>query len=369
MSLVKCIGLAALLVFLTLIGLWWVSICFLFFLIIIFFQIYFMKRIKKGYFKFFYLLIFRSFCIVVIFVVFKNFIADSYSVSNNYMNDTLSKNDIILVDKLSYGPIIPKCIVEILSFFKIKQIRLSGLKKMKQGDIFMVEGSRSNNVFPLRCVGLPGDLLNISSGEIFVNGNSYEEPEAIKELYTFEVVNAKSFYNKTTSLGIKLKKGSNKRLGALISRYNIEILQDDIKCLNKELNGFLNTNRLFPKSLHQSLIYGWTLDNYGSILIPKKGMIIELDNYNFMIYKDVLREYEGLRFENDANVIYKNGKRVKSYTFKRNYYFLIGDNRKNSYDSRFFGFLPEDKIIGKVKCILFSYKEDNLQRKRIFKGV
>lgn len=349
------------------VGVWWITIYIVLLLLIYNFHRFILKEIRNGFLKKIYSITYWSFYITVIFYISKSFIADIYCVSDNYMNDTLYKNDVILVNKLSYRPVFPIFFTKIVASFNAKQATLTGLKEVKQGDILMIEEPENNSFFSLRCVGLPGDLLEISDGKILANNNYYSEPKHIKEFYTFQVNNKKSFYDKIDFLDIKLKRSRNKRLGAYISRYNIEFLKNDIEQLNKELIFFSNETRLFPKSMYKSLIYGWTLDNYGPILIPEEGMKIELDEYNFMIYEDILKLHEGVKIEKNKNGIYQNGKRIMSYTFKKDYYFLIGDNRKNSYDSRSFGFLPKNKIVGRVSCILFSNNGETFQWDRVFK--
>ena len=118
---------------------------------------------------------------------------------------------------------------------------------------------------------------------------------------------------------------------------------------------------LFPDKISQ----GWTRADYGELWIPKKGESIELTPRNWDIYNRCIRNYEG---HHDAyikdNVVYIDGKPAKSYTFDMDYYFMMGDNRDNSADSRYWGFVPEDHIVGKPWRVLVSFDKD----KNLFNG-
>ena len=120
--------------------------------------------------------------------------------------------------------------------------------------------------------------------------------------------------------------------------------------------------------------YGWTCDNYGPIIIPAKGMTLKLDAENIAIYERPIRTYEGNDLRVDGDKIYINGELATSYTFKMDYYWMMGDNRHNSADSRYWGFVPEDHIVGKPLFIWLSISPDanpssRVRWNRIFKWV
>ncbi|HET7118159.1 MAG TPA: signal peptidase I, partial [Hanamia sp.] len=114
---------------------------------------------------------------------------------------------------------------------------------------------------------------------------------------------------------------------------------------------------------------GWTVDDYGPIWIPKKGATITLNPENLRRYERCIVTYEGNKFEQKDGQYFINGKPTTTYTFKMDYYWMMGDNRHNSLDSRYWGFVPEDHIVGKASLIWFSYGTNGIRWSRIFQRI
>ena len=122
---------------------------------------------------------------------------------------------------------------------------------------------------------------------------------------------------------------------------------------------------MFP---YDTLNYKWTIDNYGPIQVPKKGVAIPITPQNFSIYKRAIDVYEHHPVELQGSVVLIDGKPATSYTFSMDYYWMMGDNRHGSQDSRYWGFVPEDRIVGKASLIWFSW-QDGVRWNRLFKVV
>lgn len=227
------------------------------------------------------------------------------------------------------------------------------------GDIISRPADRREN-YVKRCVGLPGQTLQIKNRIIYLDGKANKEPEKVQ--YTYHVqVNAPIMQWSDELL--KELEISQEDLISLnnygympLTKHAVSVLQSR-KDLVKSIR--INEEQIVGDLYPLNARYGWTRDNYGPIWIPAKGKSINLTLENLPIYERPIRVYEGndLEVTKDGKILI-NGQEAKQYTFKMDYYWMQGDNRHNSADSRYWGFVPEDHIVGKPIFIWWSSDPD-----------
>ncbi len=239
------------------------------------------------------------------------------------------------------------------------------------GDIDSRPTDRREN-YVKRCVGLPGQTLQIKNRIVYLDGKANKEPDNVQYSYRVKLrqslpedfiyengITREEIMSLNTSGYIPLTK---KTAAAMKAR------KDLVESISLDLR--TNSGDLYPLNS----ITGWTADNYGPLWIPKKGEKVTLTMDNIAIYERPIRVYEGNDLEVKNGQIYINGQLAHEYTFKMDYYWMMGDNRHNSADSRYWGFVPEDHIVGKPIFIWWSSDPDRsgfdgIRWSRLFKWV
>lgn len=231
--------------------------------------------------------------------------------------------------------------------------------------------------FIKRCVGLPGDSLQVIHNQLFVNGSKQDIIPKLQ--YNYKIVTNGTQINgkKLEAMGISRQDEEGSFMNGVyhlpLTAENVEIIKalpNVLEVTREEMQAGYWDGNTFPFSEN----FAWNRDNYGPIWIPSKGSNIALTMENLPLYERLITVYEGHDLEVKNGQIFIDGALSDEYTFAMDYYWMMGDNRHNSADSRFWGFVPEDHIVGKPLFIYFSLNKDkgfpgNIRFNRMFKKI
>jgi signal peptidase I len=346
---------------------------------------------------------------LMITLAIRTLLIEAYRIPTPSMEKTLLVGDYLFVSKISYGPKLPNTPLSIpffpnmmsdgkLSYSKALDLpykRLKGLSQVQRKDIIVFNFPQGDTVvvqypgqnyyslvrefgreylrtrFSLvahpvdkrdnyikRCIGIPGDSIRIIATEVFVNGEKSEELPEQQFKYYAKTKNAPLSKERLKELQVnenELSYNPNNSLYILnLDREKAEKLMHypEIQSFQRYTEtklSFKNTE-VFPHSGH----FSWSTDDFGPLEVPGRGITVKINIDNLPLYRRIIEVYEKNILKIQGDSIYINGKFAGSYTFKMNYYFVMGDNRHNSADSRFWGFVPEDHLVGKAVAIWFS---------------
>ena len=370
---------------------------------------------------------------VVVVTFINTFFFQAFKIPSSSMESSLYTGDHLFVSKLAYGPKLPQTPLTIpfthnviggkesySTLIQSDYRRLKGFGKVKTGDYVVfgfphgdtiltkapaddyymavrtigreqvirqygplkVRPADKKDHYVKRCVAVAGDTLEIRDGQVYVNGIAQENWPGVQNSY--KVVTNGQRINPVVLDKIGLNTGELGYHSGLPGYPQMPLTAEMLKSVEK-LPNVVSVDQnvdVYPPDYPDSFMtifpfspsYEWTRDNFGPLWIPKKGVEVELSEENLPLYERIITVYEGNTLNVKNGTIYINGEEAHTYTFRQDYYFMMGDNRHNSLDSRYWGFVPEDHIIGKPALIWLSIDGNkkfpkNIRWRRFFKFV
>lgn len=334
---------------------------------------------------------------VIAATIIRGLFIEAFTIPTPSMERSLLVGDFLFVSKVNYGartPVTPLSFPfahhtlpivgtkSYLDWIQLPYYRLPGLGNVERNDVvvfnYPMEDFRpidKQENYIKRCVGISGDTLEVRDARVFINGVGENMPVESQASYMVRT-DGNAFNGKTLEAMHITEYGQYAEEG----NYMFTLTKDQKEKLSKFSNVKTVQEAIRPRGQYVDYVFphdaklGWNEDNFGPLIIPAKGMTINLSMANIEMYKRAIEVYEGNKVEIKDDGIYIAGKKADSYTFQMNYYFMMGDNRHNSLDSRFWGFVPENRIVGKALFIWMSWDSNasffnKIRWSRLFKGI
>jgi len=314
---------------------------------------------------------------VVASTIIRGLLFSAYAIPSGSMEGTQLVGDYLFVSKFSYGPRMPFTPITIpftepvimggvktyWDGIQLPYFRLPGTTEVKKGDIVVFnKPEEADQNIPVdmrtalikRCQATPGDVLTIVNAQVYINGKMAANAPNAKTSYTVVTdgkdINPQLF----ADLNITVRQSTVANTNEMI------IPPNNIGTLKGYPSILSVTPLIQPAGEYEADIFphnknfSWNLDNFGPLTLPKKGMTIALIDSTLTLYRRAIEVYEHNKIDVLGSNIQINGKSATTYTFKMNYYWMMGDNRHDSLDSRFWGYVPEDHIVGKALITVMS---------------
>lgn len=351
------------------------------------------------------------------------FVMEAYMIPTSSMEKTINVGDYIFVNKLRYGPRMPMTLVSMpfvhntlpfstrpsyKTWIELRYNRLKGYSRIRNFDVVVFNFPEGDTVLPdfadknetfytlarkigrdsllkqnrifarpvdkkenyiKRCIGVPGDTLRILHGKAYINRYKEKEPDKVQYNYFLLSSSGNLGHHLLDSLDISWYDVNYNEYNGI---YEVPLTAECYTVMHKSelIKGIRRHESVDPAFTHQQVFpfdrnYMWTEDNMGPLIVPKKNHALSINAENISLYRRIIAVYEKNDLRIEGQDIYINGKKTDHYTFGMDYYFMMGDNRHNSNDSRFWGFVPEDHIIGKAWIVWMSVNKDQSGLKKI----
>ena len=327
---------------------------------------------------------------VIAATILRTFLIEAYTIPTSSMEKSLLIGDFLFVSKVSYGPRVPMTPIAFplvhhtlpftqktpayLKWIQLNYYRMKGFGDIERNDCVVFNYPADDALHPerpidkkenyiKRCVGIPGDVLEIKNTDLYVNGEPQTITEKMRNQFRYYVKTDGTLFSERTLNKYNIYEGQilsrNGDYELMLNDQSLEAIKrfTYVKKVEKiVIDKGIKVNS--PELIFPEDNFNWNLDNFGPIKVPQKGSQVDISTDNIELYRRIIETYENNKIEVIDNEIYINDNLASSYTFNMDYYWMMGDNRHNSLDSRYWGFVPEDHVVGKALFIWMSWDKN-----------